>query len=327
MPSSIPAVGPRSTLAPGLQKALKNELKDLHLGANEDFHAERRKHTQILGIHNIPGGLDTPIAGVEFTAIRGPHGVIPVRCLHPSKHNGGALVYMHGGGYTVGTGDEFERGLRIVAEESGVQVWIVEYRLAPEWQYPTQLDEFEAVLEWLRGREGEQRGVDPEKIVGGGDSAGGNMTAALALRLMDQGKHNMAGQLLLYPEARIPFDTKACEENNSGYYLEANGIFSFADHYAPRGTPPSSRYISPGMQPVEKLKGVPPAIVYTCGFDPLRDVGVEYAHKLEEAGNKVEWVHHDWSTHGFLQFGHWSEECEEATRGVGRGLKKLVEGC
>ncbi|WVW85932.1 hypothetical protein I302_107970 [Kwoniella bestiolae CBS 10118] len=324
--SPIPTTANRTVLAKTLEKALKEELKNLHLGANEDFHAERRKHSQFLGIQNIPGGLDTPIAGVEFTAIRGPHGVIPLRCLHPTTHNGGALVYMHGGGYTVGTGDEFERGLRIVAEESNTQVFIVDYRLAPEWQYPTQLDEFEAVIAWLQGEGGEQRGVDHDKVVGGGDSAGGNMTAALALRLKDQKKQNMAGQLLLYPEARVPFDTKACEENNTGYYLEANGIFSFADHYLPRGVPPSTRYVSPGMQSPASLRDQPPAMVYTCGFDPLRDVGVEYAHKLQEAGNKVEWIHHPDLTHGFIQFGYWSEECEEATRGVARGLKKLVEG-
>lgn len=74
------------------------------------------------------------------------------------------------------------------------------------------------------------------------------MAAALSLRLHDQKKANLAAQLLLYPEARVPFDTKACAENNRGYYLEANGIFSFADHCLPRGVPPSDRYVSPGCK-------------------------------------------------------------------------------
>lgn len=191
---------------------------------------------------------------------------------------------------------------------------------------------------------------------------------------MDEGKRQMAAQILLYPEARVPFDTPAAEENNSGLYLECefflsfsffsclvllrasssssrffffsllpnphpplladthththihigNGIFSFADHYAPRGTPPSHRYISPGMQPITKLKGAPPAYVYTCGFDPLRDVGVEYASKLQEAGVAVTWRHFEELTHGFLQFAPWSRRALEATRCVGEDLGGAV---
>lgn len=90
------------------------------------------------------------------------------------------MIYFHGGGYTVGTVDEFENGLRIVAEESRCQVYAVEYRLAPEWRFPTQLDEYIAVAEWLHGEGGKERGVSSDKVMGGGDSAGGNMTAAVS---------------------------------------------------------------------------------------------------------------------------------------------------
>ena len=90
----------------------------------------------------------------------------------------------------------------------------------------------------------------------------------------------------------MPFDTPPASENNSGYYLEYNGIFSFADHYLPRGVPPSDRYISPGMQETGGLVGLPPTAIYTCGFDPLRDVGLEYARKLQDAGNTVVWRHY-----------------------------------
>lgn len=97
--------------------------------------------------------------------------------------------------------------------------------------------------------------------MGGGDSAGGNMTAATTLRRAYKNQTPLAAQIMLYPEARVPFDTPAAVENNSGYYLECNGIFSFADHYLPRGTPPSNRYISPGMQDISKLGGQPPAAI------------------------------------------------------------------
>jgi acetyl esterase/lipase len=150
---------------------------------------------------------------VEFTAIGGPHGTIPIRVFYPKtgeeKRKAGhaaAITYFHGGGYTVGTVDEFENGLRIVAEEYGVQVYAVEYRLAPEWRFPTQLDEYEAVIAWLQGEGGMVRGVNKDRIMGGSDSASKNMTAAVSLRLRDEKKKPLAAQVLLYPEARLPFD-------------------------------------------------------------------------------------------------------------------------
>lgn len=115
------------------------------------------------------------------------------------------------------------------------------------------------------------------------------MTAALTLRRYDNGEQSLAGQLLLYPEARLPFGTPAAVDNHTGLYLECNGILGYASNYLPRAPlenvpPPSHRYITPGEQDIQHLKGLPPAIVATCGFDPLRDVGVEYASKLQQAG-------------------------------------------
>jgi len=228
----------------------------------------------------------------------------------------------------MGSVDEFENGLRILAEEAEMIVIGVEYRLAPEHKFPTQLDEYAHVVAWAQGIEGQSRGIDSLRVCGGGDSAGGNMTAAIALRLRDEGKENLKAQVLLYPEARLPFDTPAATENNSGLYLECNGIFSFADHYLPRPPnshfPPSHKYVSPGMQSIEYLKDVPPAAVFTCGFDPLRDVGVEYASKLQKAGVQVDWHHFPELTHGFLQMAPWSEDAEKASKEVGQAMKRLA---
>lgn len=154
------------------------------------------------------------------------------------------------------------------------------------------------------------------------------MTEALALRRRDNGNTNIAGQLLLYPESRVPFDTPAAVENNSGFYLECNGIFSFADHYLPKGPQktyaPSFKYVSPGMQDIDCLRNLPQAAVFTCGFDPLRDVGVEYAHKLQEADVDVRWHHYSDLTHGFLQMAPWSPEAKKATADVARELKRMA---
>ncbi|TVY50619.1 Arylesterase [Lachnellula cervina] len=263
--SDLPTVGSRSTLDPELE-VFFSKNPDLHLGWEGCFTAERSHHTRVFGFHALPTSQQGPIQEVEFTAIRGPDGTIPIRILYQKsgeeKRKSGdaaALIYFHGGGYTVGIVDEFENGLRIVAEESGVQVYAVEYRLAPEWRFPTQLDEYVAVAKWLHGEGGKARGVHMNKVLGGGNSAGGNMTAAVSLRLRDEGKKPLKAQILLYPEARLPLDMNAATENNTGMY------------------------VSPGMQPIDYLKGVPPAANFTCGFDPLRDVGVEYGSKLKQA--------------------------------------------
>ncbi|KAI1207590.1 Alpha/Beta hydrolase protein [Annulohypoxylon truncatum] len=337
---AIPNTGTRSTLVPSV-KTFLDEHPNLHLGG-KDFHAERRDHLEIFGFHNLPKQAQAPIGHVHFDGVRGRHGTIPVRLFYPrsydnstgaSKKKFPALIYFHGGGYTVGSVDEFENGLRLLAEAAEIITIGVEYRLAPEWPFPTQLDEYEDVLSWTRSPSGARLGIDPERVLGGGDSAGGNMTAGLSLRLKDEGKQPLQGQVLLYPEARLPFDTPAASENNSGYYLECNGIFSFADHYLPRAPyksgsdtadmgytyyPPAHRYVSPGMQAPEKLEGLPPAAVFTCGFDPLRDVGVEFAGKLRKAGNRVAWMHYPGLTHGFLQMAPWSGDAARAVQDVGR---------
>ncbi|KAL2433685.1 hypothetical protein ABEF95_008736 [Exophiala dermatitidis] len=331
MPSSIPNTGTSSTLASSISKFLKDH-PTLHLGGANDFHQERRHHLEVFGFHALPKDKQAPIGKVEFHGVRGPHGSIPIRVFYPkavvngenAKSKGGtngettkskglaALVYMHGGGYTVGSVDEFENGLRLVTEAQSSYCIIrqtigVEYHLAPEHHFPTQLDEYSAVVDWAQGPEGAARGISSDLVFGGGDSAGGNMTEALALRRRDQGKKNIAGQSPGFPST--PWPPKRTTP-------------------APEKTyPPSFKYVSPGMQSVEYLKNQPPVALFTCGFDPLRDVGVEYGSKLQQAGVDVQWHHYPDLTHGFLQMAPWSHEALKATEDVARELKRMVYGC
>ncbi|KAL4940457.1 hypothetical protein BDV06DRAFT_224103, partial [Aspergillus oleicola] len=145
----IPKTGTRTTLDSQIA-TFTSSNPSLVLGGG-NLLEERRIHTQIFGFTNTPKNLQSPISAVEFTALRGPHGAINIRVLYPSspqiktdpktkKALTPALVYFHGGGYTVGTSDEFENGCRILAERAGVQVYVVEYRLAREWKFPAQLD-------------------------------------------------------------------------------------------------------------------------------------------------------------------------------------------
>ena len=140
------------------------------LGSHKPIHLQRREHDAI--IDQTP----PPIGGGERLGLRGPHGTIPVRVYHPSKPGpgeGATLTYLHGGGFIVGSLDQFETAMRRLCEGSGVQVYAVDHKLAPEYQGPVQIEEGEFVVCWLfaHAREG---GMDPQRLALGGDSAGGN---------------------------------------------------------------------------------------------------------------------------------------------------------
>lgn len=243
-----------------------------------------------------------------------------------AKEKGAAFIYIHGGGWTVGSLPEFDTFFRIMAEEGGVQVYAIEYHLAPEHKYPTQLREVEATLRWLH-QNASGRGVDPDRIAVGGDSAGGNMTAVTALRMRELKGPKIALQVLVYPEAKVPFETLAGAENCTGLYLETQGVFLFAWNMLPQGKNHTDYDITPLLADKtlpDGHKNLPKAFVITNGYDPLRDTGFEYAKKLKAAGNEVLYVNHEDLTHGFIQFTKWSkramEETVELARIVGKEL-------
>ncbi|KAL2158706.1 hypothetical protein VTH06DRAFT_4188 [Thermothelomyces fergusii] len=332
----VPQVGARAPMVNGGIADFLANHPDLELGGGQGYTVERRKHMEVFALHRLPKSKVNPIRDVEFTAIRGPHGTVPIRVLYPDsgeerRRAGGELggiVYFHGGGYCTGSVDEFENGLRLLAEVSACVIFAPDYRLAPEFPYPTQLDEFDAVIDWALDGAARQRGVDPARLLAAGDGAGGNMATAVCLRRRDEGKRPVAGQLLLYPSTDLPAGTPAAEENRTGFYLQANGIFGFADHYLPHGsvnpsaaTPASTTYfayIAPGRLACARLAALPPAAVVTNGYDPLRDVGVAYAGKLRAVGGLAHWRHYADLTHGWLQMTAWSAGARDAAREVGR---------
>ena len=198
--TNIPAAVGRGTLDAELETWLPSGPT---LGADVSIAQGRRDHMQ-LGVGPWP-----PIGTVETLVLPGPHGSVAVRRHTPSKPTStpsGALVYIHGGGFTYGTLDEFEVPMRLIAERAGIVTYIVEYQLAPEAKYPVQIDEIEYVVRWLFDNAAEQ-GIDAAKIGVGGDSAGGNMTCVIALKLRDEDGPRLAVQVPLFPEAAFPADT------------------------------------------------------------------------------------------------------------------------
>ncbi|MEU4476301.1 alpha/beta hydrolase [Micromonospora sp. NPDC023888] len=277
------------------------------LGADVSIAQGRRDHT-VLGKGPWP-----PIGAVDTLVLPGPHGSLTVRRHTPTRPTSdpiGALVYIHGGGFTYGTLDEFESAMRVIAERAGIATYVVDYQLAPEAKYPVQIDEIEYFVRWLFDHAAEQ-GVNPAKIALGGDSAGGNMTCVVALKLRDEGGPQLALQVPLFPEAAFPGDTFAGSENRSGLYLETNGIYEMVRNYLKNTDDGRDPYITPLNAPSHA--DLPPTILVTNGFDPLRDVGHAYARKLAAAGNDLTYVHNPDLTHGFPQFTRYSKACHQAT--------------
>ncbi|MGI5523318.1 alpha/beta hydrolase [Micromonospora sp. CA-259024] len=313
--SDIPASVGRGTLDAELKAWLPTGPV---LGADVSIAQGRRDHT-VLGAGPWP-----EIGTVDTFALPGPHGSLTVRRHTPTRASSrptGALAYIHGGGFTYGTLDEFEVGLRVVAERAGIITYAIDYQLAPEAKYPVQIDEIEFFVRWLFDN-AHSEGVDPNKIALGGDSAGGNMTCVVALKLRDENGPQLALQVPLYPEAAFPGDTVSGSENRVGLYLETNGIYEMVRNYLKNSDDGRHPYITPLNAPSHA--DLPPTILVTNGFDPLRDVGHAYAQKLAAAGNALTYVHHPDLTHGFLQFTRYAAACRQATLELADLIKQHI---
>lgn len=243
---------------------------------------------------------DVPIGKVEDRTIPGPAGDIPLRIYTPVAAASGALpvlVYFHGGGWVIGDLDTHDTLCRTLANESGVKVISVDYRLAPEHRYPAAFDDAFAAVKWTEDNAAEI-GIDANRIAVGGDSAGGNLAAAVALKARAAKAPHVAFQMLIYPATDATADTASMRERATGYLLEKETMDWFYGQYLPAGTDRAEPTVSPGR--AASFEGLPPAYVLTAGFDPLRDEGKAYADALNAAGVAVEYVDYDSIIHGFF---------------------------
>lgn len=289
------------------------------LGSHKPIHVQRREHDAFID-------AEPPSVGrVEHLGVRGPHGTIPIRCYHPSNAKDEklpALIYLHGGGFIVGSLDQFETAMRRFCEIARIQVYAVDYKLAPEYQWPVQIDEGEFVVRWLFAN-ADNRNVDSNRIALGGDSAGGNQTCVITQKLRDEGGPSLKLQLPLYPEAKMPFDTPAGVENVSGGYVDTAGVLLFVWALVPQGVDYTQPYITPLN--AENFADLPPAILVTCGFDMLRDVGHAYAQKLAAAGNDIDYLHYPDLPHGIIQMTMHSNACLTATEEIAQLLGERLQ--
>ena len=246
------------------------------------------------------GGELPPNVTVRAVSIPGPEGApeVPVRVYTPTDRTGAlpALVYLHGGGFLVGDLDTFHFETARIAAEVGAVVVSVDYRLAPEHPFPAGLEDCYAALRWTHDTAGEL-GVDVARIAVGGESAGGGLSAAVALLARDRGGPALCFQLLGIPELDDRLETPSMTAfTDTPLWNRPAAVISWKYYLGESASGLDIKYAAPAR--ATDLSGLPPAYVTTCEFDPLRDEGLQYAQRLVQAGVSVEIHHYPGTFHG-----------------------------
>jgi len=254
-------------------------------------------------------------------------GTVPLRACRPPGVSESevlpVLVYFHGGGWTIGDLDTHDVVCRQLAVESGCAVVSVDYRLGPEHRFPAAVDDCVAAVRWVREQAAALK-VDPAKVAVGGDSAGGNLAAVVALALRDAGDPPLAFQLLIYPATDMRAGAPSHTTNGQGYMLTRDSIAYYRGHYIADPAQWTDWRASPLL--AASHAGLPPALVLTAGFDPLRDEGLQYADALSTAGVPTQYVCFERQIHGFITMGRVLDEANTALALCGSALRRALRG-
>ncbi|MBA2963653.1 MULTISPECIES: alpha/beta hydrolase [Ramlibacter] len=255
------------------------------------------------------------VADVRELQASGPAGAIPLRLYRPAGSRAGdvvpVLVYFHGGGWVIGDLDTHDVLCRTLANGAGCAVVAVDYRLGPESRFPAAMHDCVAATQWVVANAAALQ-VDPTRLAVGGDSAGGNLATVVALAARDGGGPAIRYQLLIYPATDQRTDYPSRTRNGKGYLLEQETVAYYHDLYIDDPRHDQDWRASPILHP--DLAGLPPALVLVAGYDPLRDEGVAYAQKLDEAGNRATLVSFERQIHGFITMGKVIDEANAAVR-------------
>ena len=247
-------------------------------------------------------GTGPEVASVENRTVPGPAGEIPVRVYRPTAGDEAlpVLVWIHGGGFVIGTLDGSDATCRELATKASVVVVSVDYRLAPEAPFPAPVDDCVAATSWVVEHAADFGG-DPKRVAVGGDSAGGNLSAVVSLIAAQRGSPSIRFQLLVYPAVDLLMSYPSIQENGEGYMLTKEAMEWFMGHYfSGAEKDPKHLQASPIYADEIDLAKVAPALIITAEFDPLRDEGEAYGKRLEQAGVPVTVTRYEGQIHGFF---------------------------
>jgi len=243
------------------------------------------------------GGEPEPVFEVANLKITGPGGELPLRLYRPTSERPlPALLYFFGGGWVLGTIDTADGVSRSLANSSGALVVVVGYRLAPEHRFPAAIDDCYATVRWV-AEHADEIDVDPARLAVGGDSAGGNLAAGVALRARADGPA-LVGQLLVYPNTDQLADDQSMRAADDPFLFNRHSVAWYSQHYLTNPGDAANPLASPLR--AESLAGLPPALIITAEYDPLRDQGEAYARRLADEGVQVELSRYPGMAHGFF---------------------------
>ncbi len=266
------------------------------------------------------GAPEAPVPTVD-RLIPGPAGEIPVRIYRPeSAAPLPVVVYFHGGGWVIGDIASHDTVCHRLAGGVPAVVVSVDYRLAPEHRFPAAVDDGDTAVSWV-SEHAPGFGGDPGRLAVAGDSAGGALATVAARHARDAGGPPVAFQLLVYPATDMTCSLPSHMENGNGYLLDTDTMSWFTDHYlgdADRRHPDASPLFAPD------LAGLPPALVVTAGFDPLRDEGQAYAERLEHAGVPVTTSCYEGMFHGFYGLDPLLDAARRATAETIAALREAL---
>ena len=291
--------------------------------------AEARRAFRTLTVDLRQPDAVVPVARVDDITIPGADHILSARVYRPHQEQPDAVVptiaFFHGGGFVIGDLDTHDNQCRWVCREVGAVVVSVDYRLAPEAPFPSAVLDCLAATRWV-AENVDDLGGDPHGLVVAGDSAGGNLAAVVAQACRDEGGPALAAQLLIYPAVDFTLDEGGAYpsrvENAEGYFLTAEDMLWFQANYVPGDQDPEHPHLSPIHH---DLAGLPPAVVVTAEYDPLRDEGDAYAAALREAGVDVWHRRFDGMIHGFFDLPALSAAAEAAVRESCSALRELLD--
>ena len=246
----------------------------------------------------ISGPVDASV-NIEHRFITSPTADLPIRIYKPAKDDviRGCLVFFHGGGWVVGNIDRWDAQLSQISNKADIVVVSVNYQKSPEHKFPIPFDDCFATLEWVL-ENSENLKIHKGKVGVGGDSAGGNLAAAVALKSRDEAKVKLVYQILLYPCLSLDFNTQSFIDYSEGYGLTRENMMWFWERYIDIDRDSVNPYAVPGAS--SSLHDVAPAIIVTAEFDPLTDDSRNYMKKLEESNVDFTYRHFEGMIHGLF---------------------------